>query len=144
MAANDCPSSGRLFVTDRRSKMQFLVDTGSDLCVFPKTALREYRPKTNYELYAANGSIISTYGYVQLSLDLGLRRDFSWQFVVADVTKAIIGVDFLSFYNLVVDCRHKRLLDCTTLLSAMATAVTPADTVFSIKTLHGESKYMTS
>lgn len=141
MAANDCSSSGRLFVTDRRTKMQFLVDTGSDLCVFPRTALREHRPKTKYQLYAANGSVINTYGHAQLHLDLGLRREFSWQFVVADVTKAIIGVDFLSFYNLVVDCRHKRLMDNTTSLSTMAVSSASADIISSIKTSFGESRY---
>ena len=68
---------GRLFVTDRKSKMQFLVDTGSDLCVFPRTALRERRSPTNYQLYAANGTSISTYGFAHLELNLGLRRDYT-------------------------------------------------------------------
>lgn len=100
MATSDCQSiPGRLFVTDRRTKTQFLVDTGSDLCVFPRTALNERRSVTNYQLYAANGSTISTYGFVHLELNLGLRRDYSWRFIVADVTKAIIGVDLLSFYG---------------------------------------------
>jgi hypothetical protein len=35
-AAHVCtPPSGRLFVTDRFSWRRFLIDTGSDLCVFP-------------------------------------------------------------------------------------------------------------
>ncbi|GBP23829.1 hypothetical protein EVAR_86204_1 [Eumeta japonica] len=35
MATDGCPNvPGRLFVTDRCTKMQFLVDTGSELCVF--------------------------------------------------------------------------------------------------------------
>lgn len=106
MATSDCPlSTGRLFVTDCNSKTQFLVDTGSDLCVFPRAALHERREKTNYQLSAANGSVINTYGYIQLNLNIGLRRSFPWKFVVADVTKAIIGVDFLNFYNLAVDIR---------------------------------------
>lgn len=141
MATSDCHSPGRLFITDRQTKTQFLIDTGSDLCVFPRSKLHENRPKTSYQLFAANGSIISTYGYAQLKLDLGLRREFRWQFVVADVTKAIIGVDFLSFYNLVVDCRNKRLLDNTTTLSITAISDTTADTISSVKTLYGDSKY---
>lgn len=89
--------------------MQFLVDTGSDHCVIPKSALHDCRSKTNYHLYAANGSTINTYGLAHLKLNLGLRRDYSWRFVVADVTEAIIRIDFLSFYALIVDCRNKRL-----------------------------------
>lgn len=142
MATSDSPTnSGRLFVTDRKTKMQFLIDTGSDLCVFPRSALHARRPPTNYQLYAANGSVIKTYGYAHLQLNFGLRREFYWQFVVADVTKPIIGVDFLSHYNLVVDIRNKRLLDRTTTLSTYAVTTTPSDAISSIKVLHGDSKY---
>jgi hypothetical protein len=58
-----------------------------------------------------------TLGWLPLSLDLGLRRDFTWRFIIADVTQAIIGADFLSHYGLVVNLRKKRLLDETTSLS---------------------------
>lgn len=142
MAADDCPSSttGRLFVTDRHSKLQFLVDTGSDLCVFPRSALRDRRARTNFELCAANGSNIFTYGYVHLNLNLGMHRDYSWRFVVADVTKPIIGVDFLKFYNLIVDCRNKKLIDNTTSIASVATFANCKD-VHSVKVLTGDSQY---
>lgn len=91
------------------------MNTGSDFCVFPKTLIKERRFKTGYELSAANGSIINTYYFVP---NLGLRRDFAWRFIVADVTKAIIGVDFLSHYNLVVDIRNQRLIDGSTMLAS--------------------------
>lgn len=142
MATNDCSiSSGRLFVTDRKTKMQFLVDTGSDLCVFPRSALRDRRTKTNYELSAANGTIITTYGYAHLNLDVGLRRDYSWRFIVADVTKAIIGIDFLSFYNLIVDCRNQRLIDNTTSMTTSATPTNLTDNISSVKILTGDTRY---
>ncbi|XP_075990274.1 uncharacterized protein LOC142985920 [Anticarsia gemmatalis] len=141
MATNDCPPlPGRLFVTDRKTKVQFLVDTGSDLCVYPRHALHERRDKSNYQLSAANGSVIATYGYLQLCLDLGLRRNFPWRFVVADVTKAIIGVDFLNFYNLVVDVRNKRFLDDTTSLSVVASIVKTTDAC-SVRVTTGDSTY---
>jgi transposase InsO family protein len=120
--------------------MQFLVDTGSDLCVFPRSALRERRAKTNFELCAANGSSIATFGYVHLQLDFGLRRSFAWRFVVANVCKPIIGVDFLNFYNLVVDCRNKRLIDNTTTVSVVAT-IARHKNVHSVKVLTGVTQY---
>lgn len=143
MAAEDCPSStGRLFVTDRRSKVQFLVDTGSDLCVYPRSALpQQRRQKTEYQLCAANGTTINTYGYFQVVLNLGLRRDFPWRFIVADVTKAIIGVDFLSYFNLIVDIRNKRLIDGITNLSAIASIAHPNSLISSVKVVTGECKY---
>lgn len=133
---------GRLFVMDRRSKMQFLVDTGSDLCVFPRTLLCERRsPTVEYQLYAANGTNITTYGFAHLELNLGLRRDYSWRFIVADVTKPIIGVDFLSHYGLIVDCRNQRLIDSTTTLKTAAASVSSSITISSVKTLIGDSTY---
>ncbi|XP_013163407.1 PREDICTED: uncharacterized protein LOC106114667, partial [Papilio xuthus] len=138
---DDCPSStGRLFVTDRKSKTQFLVDTGSDLCVFPRSLLRERRARTTYQLSAANGSCIHTYGYVHLQLDFCLRRTFKWRFVVADVTKPIIGVDFLNHYNLIVDCRNKRIIDNTTSVTACALRVKCND-ISSVKVQSGDSGY---
>jgi hypothetical protein len=38
-----------------------------------------------------------------LSLNFGLRRDFTWRFVVADVTRPIIDVEFFSYFGLLVD-----------------------------------------
>jgi hypothetical protein len=68
-------------------------------------------------LFAANATIVHTYGCITLRLDLGLRREFSWRFVVADVTGPIIGSDFLSFYNLLVNIRHRRLFENITNLN---------------------------
>ncbi|GBP80756.1 hypothetical protein EVAR_56602_1 [Eumeta japonica] len=141
MTADDCPRTGRLFVSEQRTKVQFLVDTGSDLCVFPKTLLNEKRTKSNYDLCAANGSIINTYGYIHLVLNLGLRRDFAWRFIVADVTKAIICVDFLSFYNLIVDVRNQRLIDGNTTLTTPGLLSHTKDNISSVKVISGNSVY---
>jgi hypothetical protein len=46
-------SSGRLFITD---KQQYLVDTGSDLCFFPRKLLPGRWERTDYTLYAVNGT----------------------------------------------------------------------------------------
>jgi hypothetical protein len=86
--------------------MRFLVDTGADLCFYARSHLRERRTQTTYELFAANGTTVHTLGCITLRLDLGLRREFSWHFVVANVTGPVIGSDFLCFYNLRVDIRH--------------------------------------
>ncbi|XP_076659997.1 uncharacterized protein LOC143363272 [Halictus rubicundus] len=140
MAANDsAPDTSRLFVTDRTTKITFMVDTGSDLCVFPRSRVSGARERTAYELYAANGSTITTYGSVRFALNFGLRRDFSWRFVIADVTTPIIGADFLSHYGLLVDMRAKKLIGGVTTLSAAGRIVTCcAD---SVKAISGESTY---
>lgn len=118
MAASDplLTSPRRLFVTDKVTKLQFLVDTGADVCVFPRSRLTEKREKSDYELYAANSTRIATYGLVTLNLDFGLRRAFMWRFIVADVDKPIIGVDFLHHFDLLVDVRRQSLVDQVTSL----------------------------
>lgn len=120
--------------------MQFLVDTGSDLCVFPRSAIKTPCFKSKYILTAANNSVIHTYGLKQLQLDLGLRRAFIWSFTVADVSKPIIGIDFLKFYGLLVDCRNQRLIDGITSLSVNALSGSP-DNIVSIKAVTGESEF---
>jgi hypothetical protein len=86
----------------------------------------------NYDLCAANGITIHTYGWLPLSLNLGLRRDFTWRSVVADVTQPIIGVDFLSNFNLPVNCRKNHLLDqvkTSTLAQAARTLIPRVKTI---------------
>jgi hypothetical protein len=113
-APDSTTASGRLFVTDKSSKRRFLIDTGSDLCVFPRKLIPQRRTRVNYDLRAANGLTIPTYGWLPLSLNLGLCRDFTWRFVAADVTQPFIGADFLSHFGLLVDCTNNRLLDGVT------------------------------
>ena len=136
MAANVCStSSGRLFVTDRVSKWLYLVDTGLDLCVFPRKLLPGRRERIDYDLYVANGTTIPTYGWTLQNLNLGLCRNITWRFVVADVQIPIIGVDLLSFYGLLIDCRHNRLLNGDTSLSTPGSTAPPS--VPSVKVIAG-------
>jgi hypothetical protein len=81
MAASEpspTPLTRRLFITEGTTKLQFLVDTGTDLCVFPRSATSGRREKSDYVLSAANSTDIHTYDTVTLSLNLELRRDFTW------------------------------------------------------------------
>lgn len=128
-------SSRRLFMTDKVSKQQFLVDTGADVCVYPRSLLPGKRNKTGYELYAANNTCIATFGLVTLTLDFGLRRTLTWRFIVADVAKPIIGVDFLHHYDLLVDVRRQSLVDQMTSLVAVGRSA-QCNLVSSIKTLN--------
>lgn len=142
LAADDAHSqltSRRIFVYDCVSKAQFLVDTGAELCVFPRRLVLPLRENTDYELVAANGTPIKTYGTITLTLNLGLRRDFTWVFIVADVSKPILGIDFLEHYNLMVDTKAKRLIDGTTTVSVKGQVAGHQET--SIKTITGSSPY---
>ena len=55
-----------------------------------------------------------------MTLNIGLRRTFQHIFIIADVQQNILGADFLSKYNLLVDMTNKRLIDNLTSLSVAA------------------------
>lgn len=140
MAASDShPSSRRLYVTDRTTKVDFLIDTGADLCVYPRSLTSGPHKKIQYSLTAANGTSISTFGTITLCLNLGLRREFTWKFVIADVSKPIIGADFLHHYHLIVDLTKQQLVDGTTQLTTLGEVI--ECTMPSIKTVCGSTKY---
>nr|CDS32674.1 gag pol polyprotein [Hymenolepis microstoma] len=53
-----------------------------------------YLQSTGISLLAANNSKIHTYGQKFLKFDLGLRQEFPFVFLTADVKKPIIGAEF--------------------------------------------------
>ncbi|XP_043481250.1 uncharacterized protein LOC122510558 [Leptopilina heterotoma] len=122
-----------------QSQSRGRMDTGADLCVFPRALLRQSREKSSYELSAANGTTIATYGTTNINQNLGLRRDYPWRFVVADVTKPIISVDFLAHYELLVDVKSRKLIDSVTKLAAEGKAVNGK--IFSVNSVSGCSVY---
>lgn len=112
----------RLFhVADHTTGQKFLIDTGAQVSVLPAARSERTLPAILY-LQAVNGTRIPVYAQRSLTLNLGLRRLFRWVFLVADAGSAIIGADFLAKHGLLVDLRHKRLLDSATSLSVQGIA----------------------
>ena len=73
---------------------------------------------TAVSIMTASGQPLKVYGEATLDIDLpALRRQFTWTFVVADVTEPLLGNDFLSHHSLLVDCGAQMLRDDTTNLT---------------------------
>jgi hypothetical protein len=68
-------------------------------------------------------------------MDLGLQRDFTWRFMVADMQLPISGVDLLSHYGLLVIRKNNHLLNGVTSLSMPGLIALPL--VPSMKTIAG-------
>ena len=77
-------ASRRVSVTDRSTGIQFLIDTGADVSVFPVSAKDKNGP-FQCTLQAANKTPIMTYGEKSLTLNLGLRRTFRWIFISVQI-----------------------------------------------------------
>ena len=111
-----------LSITDRRSNISFLIDTGAVISIIPANATVRRKSPTS-RLDAANGTGINVYSERSLTVDFNLRRTFRWVFLVASVDRPLIGADFLSHFNLLVDLRNKRLIYQTTELKVKGTSI---------------------
>ena len=109
-----------LYVADKGHKCRYLIDTGAAVSVLPKSCANGISDADSLPLVAANNSTIHTYGTCKRVVDVGLKREYSWTFIVADVQQPIIGADFLIHYNLLVDLRSRCLRDMRTGLAIAA------------------------
>jgi Reverse transcriptase (RNA-dependent DNA polymerase)/RNase H-like domain found in reverse transcriptase len=98
---------GRLFfIFDSVSNKKLLVDTGSSFSLFP---FRSTAKPSGPRLKAANGQRIRCWGSRQRCLLIG-GKSFQWQFLQAEVSFPILGVDFLRGFQLLVDVVGSRLI----------------------------------
>ena len=109
-----------LYVADKGHKCRYLIDTGAAVSVLPKSCANGISGTDSLPLVAANNSTINTYGNCKCVVDVGLKREYPWTFIVADVQQPIIGADFLIHYNLLVDLRSRCLRDMRTGLAIAA------------------------
>lgn len=130
----------RIILADKTNLCSFLIDTGADISVLPKSYAPQTSSSSDLCLYAANGTKINTFGTRLMSLDLGLRRKFTWMFVIAGVERPIIGVDFLKHFNLLVDVRNGRIIDGLTKLTTQGT-VTNGSADSGLSVLLGETEF---
>lgn len=127
-------------MNDNITNRNFLIDTGADVSVLPlATPTYDLRP-SNTLLFAANGTPIKVIGEQLIKLNLGLRREFCWPFVVADVTSPIIGADFIRHFDLLIDLRRARIIDNTTKLETLCNTNSD-DITTEIKTYDRSSPY---
>lgn len=115
----------RLSVMDINTGIQYLVDSGANVSVYPRNLMSEKSvtkqcEPDKYKLFAANGTPIKTYGLVTKELNLKLRRNYRWVFIIADVEQPIIGADFLVKYKLLIDLSGRRLIDSETQMKVVA------------------------
>ena len=95
---------GLFLLQDKVSKRQFLVDTGVEVSVLPATGFEQRTRPRGVSLLAANNTSIRTYGTHTLILHFG-SNTYRWNFIVADVSRPLVGADFLRSYSLLVDLK---------------------------------------
>jgi len=101
---------GLIFLQDDKTKQQFLVDTGAAVSLLP---YRSSEPPSGPGLSGPDGKPIPSWGTVSRRLTCGLHTFFV-SFILAAVTRPILGLDFLSTHNLLIDPVARLLLDAKT------------------------------
>ena len=110
-ASSGNTSNDSLFAfRDSNSGKSFLIDTRAAVSVFPATPqeLASLAPGKGV-LQAANGTPILTFGHRVISFVVAGTRH-TWRFIVAKVSRPLIGADFLRHSGLLVDVRRRRLI----------------------------------
>ena len=102
--------SPRLLLKDVNSKLEFLVDTGSDVSIIPRNKQWKGKP-LKFRFFAANQTPINVYGIVNRTILFEKGEAFTWPFYVADVSHPILGADALMHLHLLPDLKKKRLID---------------------------------
>ena len=110
MSSVNGKENGRTFTIWDKPGRAYLADTGAEVSVFPASAEDRRRRPAETPLAAANGTGIKTYGERNIHLNFGERK-FWQKFIVADVTRPILGADFFAANYLIPDLARKRLLD---------------------------------
>lgn len=132
--------SRRLFIKDKINNLNFLIDTGACVSVIPVSKFKNIKCNSELLLSAANGSNIKTFGEKVLNLNIGLRRDFTFPFILADINTPIIGANFLEHFNIIVDMKNKQLQDSLTNLKT--NGCSGYSDIFSLKIFNCENKYL--
>lgn len=99
-----------LSLRDRKSEFCFLIDSGASLSQIPPLPSENFSIIPYSRLRTANGAPVFEYSYKYLNVDFGLGEIFTWNFIITDTVIPIIGADFLSHYNLIVDLKRRTLL----------------------------------
>ena len=87
---------------------------------------------------------IATYGQCLVTLNFRLCRMFHLNFVIADISKLLLGADFLHHFGLLVDMAHRKLVDTGTHLSIheIVTEGTPPSPTITTTTPQGYSSLL--
>ena len=74
-----------LYIADKHNKCNYFIDKGAAVSVLPKSCANRTSDAACLPLFAANNTTINTYGNCRRVVDVGLKREYEWTFIVADV-----------------------------------------------------------
>ena len=76
-----------LYVADKQNKCNYLIATGAAVSVLPRSCANGTADTDSLPLVAANNSTITTYGTWKRTVNMGLKKEYSWTFIVTDINQ---------------------------------------------------------
>ena len=97
------PLGKGFYLTNEQTKTSILVDTSACRSIHSVSPLVKCHPKdVSLHLVAANSSTIATYKMKTFHLTFS-GHPFFWTFILADAKVPLLGADFLTHYQLLVN-----------------------------------------
>ena len=96
-------------VTDALSRRRCLLDTGSQVSLWPPLPTTSQLQQSSVRLTAANGTAIKSFGHHRREIKNG-GKSYTFLFLNAQVPRPILGLDFLQTFGMMLDLRLRRLI----------------------------------
>ena len=98
------------------SSVKFILDTGATVSILPLNYARGMTLKpSGVSIKSASGQPIKVHGEATIDISVKiLRRQFTWNFLIAETTNPLLGLDFLRNFGLSIDCNRMKLCDSIT------------------------------
>jgi hypothetical protein len=103
------PTKNLIFLKDSKSNLNCLVDSGASISILPHSSSA---PPTGLHLVGANGNIVPVWGCRRQIVSFA-SHDFEFDFFLAAVATPIIGMDFLTKFELSIIPAKRQVLHAT-------------------------------
>ena len=85
-------------IRDKKSGLLFLVDSGAEISLVKPLPHERRNKQVSNTLVTVSGSPIATFGFRTMYISFDNITTFRWIFVIADVSRNILGVDFFESF----------------------------------------------
>ena len=100
-------------VTDEMTGRRCLLDSGSQISLWPTPKNHPRVLTSGLRLIAANGTQIKAYNAAQREIKID-KMLYSFSFIFADIARPILGMDFLQKFKMTLDLASNRLVHSRT------------------------------
>ena len=96
-------------ILDDNSRTWWLLDMGSQVSLWPPSPSSSKLSLSHVQLTAANGTLIRAFGHQTKQIKIS-GKQYSFVFIIAQVSRPILGLDFLQQFNMTIDMSKRQLI----------------------------------